>query len=61
MNDIEVRLLRKLIGDDAVKYMIANEMEYEKLYDEYIKVNGKPYIIGIDLSISEDRTGYSPH
>ena len=61
MNDIEVRLLRQLVGDDAVKHMIANEKEYEKLYAEYIKVNGKPYIIGIDLSISEDRTGYSPH
>lgn len=55
MNNIEI--LKKLIDDDAISFIRANEKEYEAQYHMFVKFN-TPYVIGIDLSNGKDKTGY---
>ncbi len=61
MKQTEIEILKKLVDDNAISFINANEKEYNKLYNEFIRMNGKPYIIGIDLASGPDRTVHSPH
>jgi transcription initiation factor IIE alpha subunit len=68
MNNIKT--LKKLVDDNAISFMRANDKEYEAQYNMFIKFNStdikvlvdkQKYLFGIDLSNSKDKTGYSPH
>lgn len=55
-----IEILKKLVDDKAIEFINANEKEYKEQYDEFIKINGKPYVIGIDLANGPDQTAYAP-
>lgn len=53
MNELEI--LKKIIDDEAICYINHNKEHYNRLLNEWIKI-GTPYILGIDLSNSNDMT-----
>lgn len=56
----KIKVLNQLLDKRAIDFFNANEKEYENQLDEFIEVNGKPYIIGIDLANGSDKTAYAP-
>jgi len=56
----KIKVLNQLLDKRAIVFFNANEKEYENQLDEFIEVNGKPYIIGIDLANGSDKTAYAP-
>ena len=58
MSDIET--LKKLVDEKDIGFIKANEDQYYNMYADFININSKPYVIGVDLANGPDRTGYIP-
>jgi phage terminase large subunit-like protein len=61
-----IKVLRKLIGEEAITFMKANEKNYDTQFNSFvnmnnkININGQEYVFGIDLSEDKDMTAYAP-
>ncbi|WP_313232459.1 hypothetical protein [Tissierella praeacuta] len=57
MDNIE--MLRKLIDEDAITFMKANEENIDLQWNSFLETNG--FICGIDLSEGKDWTPIPPY
>jgi hypothetical protein len=61
-----IKTLRKLIDEDAITFMKANEKNYDIQLKSFVdmnntvNINGQEYVCGIDLAECKDMTVYSP-
>lgn len=56
MDNIEI--LRKLIDEDAITFMKANEESIDLQLNNFLETNG--FVGGIDLAEGKDWTAYTP-
>lgn len=55
-----IKLLRKLIDEDAITFLKSNEKNYDNQFNSFINMNRQEHVYGVDLSEGEDMTAYTP-
>lgn len=56
----KIKVLNQLLDERAIGFFNTNEKEFESQLNEFIRINNRPYVIGIDLANGPDKTAYSP-